>query len=937
VLLAAATFSTPAHASPAFVILTTDEPGDLRAALAPIEEKGGFVQHSFPPHAAILDLPAEVEETLATDPRVYLLTRVVVDPAAIPEEFGRITRDAAVAWNRNYAAPEPAPLAPSAGRPLTGDTRQLPAALREQMRAASSAAPAPAPPGADQWQTSEYMMGSCAISLVFLESNGAIDTETEDWTGTEESNVVSECVAGMNWWVGIYPYPVAPLSFTWTYEYAVPTSYEPITRSSADEDLWIAQALTSLGYPASAANYWTVAFDYNNDLRDNAGTDWAYHIYVVDSSADPDGEFADGWFAYAYLTGPFVVMTYDNDNWGITWMDSVLAHETGHIFGAGDEYCQPGYSCCDDTAFYGYLRVQNTNCDRDPVCIMNDNSWAVCSVSRGQLGWRDSDSDTVPDILDVPPTASLDTYTPDPTADPTPTFTGSASVAYYPNNSPIYAGPDITLNRLANVQYRVDGGTWQDATASDGTFDEDTEDYTFTTSPLPGGTYTFEVRAIDSSGNETAAYPSDVLTLFGHAITIDVSSDELTIPSGDTVLLSASALDDDGHGFASRAWDDSGAGGVFLPSATTTGPAYTAPANETPGDIAITLTFTVTCDGTPEVTDSSTLELTLTYDFDGDGLPDYWEQTYGLDDRTSDADLDSDGDGLTNAEEFAQGTDPGRGDTDGDGISDAWEIAHGLDPNSEADASLDTDGDGLTALEEFQAGSDPDLIDTDGDGFIDPEEASLGSDPADPDSTPTSGTFTDVAPTGYGDGGASPFWAFHEIEACYRAGIVGGYPDGSYKPDSPVTRDQMAVYIARALAGGDDNVPDDYLTASFPDVPVTHWAFRYVEYVVSRNITQGYPEGDYKPANSVNRAAMAVYIARSIVDPTGDEGLLGFTPPAIGNFPDVPADHWAFSYIEYCLTEGVVQGYGDGNYRPDNVVTRGQMAVYVARAFELPT
>ncbi len=50
---------------------------------------------------------------------------------------------------------------------------------------------------------------------------------------------------------------------------------------------------------------------------------------------------------------------------------------------------------------------------------------------------------------------------------------------------------------------------------------------------------------------------------------------------------------------------------------------------------------------------------------------------------------------------------------------------------------------------------------------------------------------------------SDPYWALWEIEAAYAAGIVQGYSDGTYKPTDPVTRDQMAVYISRALAGGD--------------------------------------------------------------------------------------------------------------------------------------
>jgi hypothetical protein len=72
------------------------------------------------------------------------------------------------------------------------------------------------------------------------------------------------------------------------------------------------------------------------------------------------------------------------------------------------------------------------------------------------------------------------------------------------------------------------------------------------------------------------------------------------------------------------------------------------------------------------------------------------------------------------------------------------------------------------------------------------------------------------------------YWAYSQIDACYTAGIVQGYSDGTYKPTDPVTRDQMGVYISRALAGGDDAVPAGPATATFSDVPTDYWAFKYV-------------------------------------------------------------------------------------------------------------
>ena len=180
------------------------------------------------------------------------------------------------------------------------------------------------------------------------------------------------------------------------------------------------------------------------------------------------------------------------------------------------------------------------------------------------------------------------------------------------------------------------------------------------------------------------------------------------------------------------------------------------------------------------------------------------------------------------------------------------------------------------------------------------------------------------------------YWAKDAIRAALNADVVAGYSDGTYRPQLEVARDQMAVFIARALAGGDSLVPKGPERPTFNDVPQSNWAFDYVEYCARIGIVKGYTERVYSPEIPVDRAQMAVFIARSIAQPTGEAGLVNYTPPAAPSFPDVTADHWAYKYVEYVKEKGVVAGYPDGNYRPNVIVTRDQMAVYVARAFELP-
>jgi len=178
-------------------------------------------------------------------------------------------------------------------------------------------------------------------------------------------------------------------------------------------------------------------------------------------------------------------------------------------------------------------------------------------------------------------------------------------------------------------------------------------------------------------------------------------------------------------------------------------------------------------------------------------------------------------------------------------------------------------------------------------------------------------------------------WGHDEIYLLVANEICEGFPEGTYEPSWAMTRDQMAAYIARALAGGDDSVPDPQGDPTFADVPEDHWAYRYVEYAVLRSVVAGYDDGLYHPEYEVTRDQMAVYMARSVVEPTGEDGLRGYTPPTSASFADVPEGSWAYKHIEYCVEEQTVKGYDDGCYHPDWRVTRDQMAVYIVRAFGL--
>ncbi len=88
-----------------------------------------------------------------------------------------------------------------------------------------------------------------------------------------------------------------------------------------------------------------------------------------------------------------------------------------------------------------------------------DSALIVRPGTRKQIGWNDSDGDSVMDILDVPPNTTLNPHFPDPESDDTPTYTGFASVVAFPNNNPnpFNSHQDVTIHqqdRRCGVQGR---------------------------------------------------------------------------------------------------------------------------------------------------------------------------------------------------------------------------------------------------------------------------------------------------------------------------------------------------------------------------------------------------------------------------------------------------------------------------------------------------
>ncbi|GAA3010789.1 hypothetical protein [Actinokineospora diospyrosa] len=215
---------------------------------------------------------------------------------------------------------------------------------------------------------SARLTGRVAVGIVIV--NGP--TADLQFTAAERTKVVAEVQNGLSW-LGAQS---SPGGVTWVYDVRTPsisTQPNPRADDGEKEPLWRDPALKAIGFDTAA--------EYAEKLRDTKNTNWAYVAFFT--------KYPVRHFAYASIGGPRLVMQYSNDGWGVDNIDRVFAHETGHIFGAPDEYASSG---CDCGGSWGPWGKPNANCETCATgggepCIMKANTWAMCPHTPWHLGF----------------------------------------------------------------------------------------------------------------------------------------------------------------------------------------------------------------------------------------------------------------------------------------------------------------------------------------------------------------------------------------------------------------------------------------------------------------------------------------------------------------------------------------------------------------------
>ncbi len=181
----------------------------------------------------------------------------------------------------------------------------------------------------------------------------------------------------------------------------------------------------------------------------------------------------------------------------------------------------------------------------------------------------------------------------------------------------------------------------------------------------------------------------------------------------------------------------------------------------------------------------------------------------------------------------------------------------------------------------------------------------------------------------------SGHWAEDTILALVEKNYISGYPDGTFKPDNTITRAEF-VKILCAIMG---YAPATEGISTFSDITEADWSFGYILTAVEKGIIGGYPDNTFLPNNPITRQeASRVVIEAKGIDETLVDAEHVFAQATFTDEASI-AD-WAKLFVAAVVEQGYLKGDTTGAFRPADNLTRAETAAIAWRVLpqtETPT
>ncbi|MBD2528026.1 DUF1565 domain-containing protein [Nostoc flagelliforme FACHB-838] len=166
------------------------------------------------------------------------------------------------------------------------------------------------------------------------------------------------------------------------------------------------------------------------------------------------------------------------------------------------------------------------------------------------------------------------------------------------------------------------------------------------------------------------------------------------------------------------------------------------------------------------------------------------------------------------------------------------------------------------------------------------------------------------------------YWAKTYIEALASQNIIAGFPDGSFKPNDPVTRAQFATIVTKALTP-----PSKRAAIKFKDVATNFWAYAAIQSAYQSQFVSGYPDGTFKPQQEIPRVQVLVALANGLGLTANNQNVLSFYTDAA----QIP--NYAIAPVAAATARQLVINYPTvKQLNPNRQATRAEVAAFVYQA-----
>ena len=166
-------------------------------------------------------------------------------------------------------------------------------------------------------------------------------------------------------------------------------------------------------------------------------------------------------------------------------------------------------------------------------------------------------------------------------------------------------------------------------------------------------------------------------------------------------------------------------------------------------------------------------------------------------------------------------------------------------------------------------------------------------------------------------------WAKVTIEQAIASGIAQGYPDGSFKPDNPITRAEFFEWVNQIYSFTNES------TKTYTDVPSSTWYAPVIAKATAAGYVFGYPNGTINPEGQITRQEAAVIINRLNSMGLSQNQLLFTAANEIAT--------WSNRAVQNVAAVQVMLGYPNGSFQPEAPITRAEALVTITRAFAKQT